>query len=203
MTRGVRKSLVSSVVLVALIVVAGCSHYLFAEREPWRHEAEVACLDSGAVQETPARVRISAINGPGVCGMDYPLKISALGESAPLGYTDEPPRPPGSIPPPYSPPLAGEGSEGAPQQWSVIQSERAAAAPRRNPVRRKTAHRKSARRSTAHRNTSRRSMARRIRITALPRLRPRRRRRSAQSNRRRLAMRRCRRSGRHPSGQSR
>ena len=108
MTRGVRKSLVSSVVLVALIAVAGCSHYLFAEREPWRHDAEVACLNSGAVAETPARVRIAAINGPGICGMDYPLKISALGESAPLGYTDEPLRPPSPIPPPYPPPQAGE-----------------------------------------------------------------------------------------------
>ena len=74
MTRGVRKYLVSSVVLAALIAVAGCSHYLLAEREPWRHEAEVACLNSGVVERTPGRVRISAINGPGVCGMDYPLQ---------------------------------------------------------------------------------------------------------------------------------
>jgi Extensin-like protein C-terminus len=146
MKRGVRRSLVSSVVLVALIAVAGCSHYFFAEREPWRHEAEVACLNSGAVRQSLATVRISAINGPGVCGMDYPLRVSALGESAPLGYTDEPPRPPSLIPPPYPPPLAGEGKsvnppplagegksvnppplagegrEGAPQRWPVIQS---------------------------------------------------------------------------------
>jgi len=134
MTPGVRRSLVSSVVLVALTAVAGCSHYLLAEREPWRREAEAACLNAGAVQETPARVRISAISGPGMCGMDYPLKISALGESAPLGYTDEPVRPPSAIPPPYPPPLAGEGKsmdpppqagegrEGAPQQRPAIQS---------------------------------------------------------------------------------
>src|ERR1700729_2749548 len=98
MTRGVRKYLVGSVVLVALIVVAGCSgHFLFAEREPWRHDAEVACLNSGAVKETPQRVRISAINGPGMCGADYPIRVSALGESGPLGYTDEAPVPPGAI----------------------------------------------------------------------------------------------------------
>ena len=94
MTRGVRRFLVSSVVLAALIALAGCSHYLFAEREPWRHEAEVACLNSGAVKEGPGRVRISAISGPGVCGIDYPLRVSALGDSAPLGYDDEPMRPP-------------------------------------------------------------------------------------------------------------
>jgi hypothetical protein len=98
MTRGVRWYLVSSLVLVALVALAGCSHYLLAEREPWRHEAEASCLASGAVKETPERVRISAISGPGACGIDYPLRISALGESAPLSYDDETVRPPGSIP---------------------------------------------------------------------------------------------------------
>jgi len=98
MTRGVAWYLVGSLVLVALIVLAGCSHYLLAEREPWRHEAEVACLNSGAVKDTPGRVQISAIEGPGVCGIDYPLRVSALGDSAPLAYDDESLRPPGSIP---------------------------------------------------------------------------------------------------------
>ncbi len=98
MTRGVRWYLVSSLVLVALIVLAGCSHYLLAERESWRHEAELSCLNSDAVKETPERVRITPINGPGACGMDYPIRVSALGEGAPLGYDDETIRPPGSIP---------------------------------------------------------------------------------------------------------
>ena len=98
MTRGVRWYLVSSLVLVALIAVAGCSHYLMAEREPWRAEAESSCLNSGAVTESPTRVRISAINGPGACGMEYPLRISSLGGSSALGYDDESVRPPGSIP---------------------------------------------------------------------------------------------------------
>jgi hypothetical protein len=112
MTRGVRKYLVSSVVLVALIAVAGCSsHYLIGEREPWRRDAEVACLNSGAARESPARVRISSIDGPGICGISYPLKVSALGESTPLGYDDEPPVPPGSIP-----------NASMPQHWPLIQS---------------------------------------------------------------------------------
>ena len=98
MTRGVRWYLVSSLVLVALIALAGCSHYLLAEREPWRHEAEVACLNSGAVKDAPGRVQISAIEGPGACGIDYPLRVSALGESTPLSYDDEAVIPPGSIP---------------------------------------------------------------------------------------------------------
>ncbi len=101
MTRGVRWYLVASSGLVALAVLAGCtSHYLLAEREPWRHEAEVACLNSGAVNDTAGRVRISSIQGPGACGIDYPLRVSELGESTaatPLSYDDEP-VPPGAIP---------------------------------------------------------------------------------------------------------
>jgi len=101
MTRGVRWYLVSSVVLVVLGILAGCSHYMLAEREPWRHEAELTCLNSGAANDTAGRVRIAAIEGPGACGIDYPLRVSALGESAPpsapLSY-DDTPAPPGAIP---------------------------------------------------------------------------------------------------------
>jgi hypothetical protein len=111
MTRGVRKYLVGSVVLAALIAVAGCSHYLMADRDPWRHDAEAACLESGVPDAIPGRVRISTISGPGACGIDYPLKVSAIGVSGPLGYDDAPMMPPGSIP-------NGSG----PQQWPGAQS---------------------------------------------------------------------------------
>ena len=97
MTRGVRWTLFSSAVLVALLALAGCSHYMMAEREPWRRDAELSCLNSGGVKESPARVRISSIDGPGACGISYPLRVSALGDNGPLGYSDEPLIPPGSI----------------------------------------------------------------------------------------------------------
>ena len=56
MTRGVRLYLVGSFVLVSL---AGCGRGFFqsAEREPWRAEAEAACLKSGAVKETAELVQ--------------------------------------------------------------------------------------------------------------------------------------------------
>lgn len=87
--------LVGSLVLVSL---AGCGRGFFtAEREPWRAEAEKACLKSGAVKETPDLVRIDPISGPGACGAEFPLKVAALGEnSSTLGYVDDL-RPPGSI----------------------------------------------------------------------------------------------------------
>ena len=113
MTRGVQWSLVCFIVFIALIALAGCSHFLFAEREPWRHDAEIACLNTGAVKETPQRVRVSAISGPGICGMDYPLRIAALGDNSPLAYDAEPPRPPGNIPtgalPQDVPPIVSQG----------------------------------------------------------------------------------------------
>jgi hypothetical protein len=96
MTRGVRLYLVGSFVLVSL---AGCGRGFFqsAEREPWRAEAEVACLKSGAVKESPELVRIDPISGPGMCGAEFPLKVSALGDApASFGFADDL-RPPGSI----------------------------------------------------------------------------------------------------------
>jgi hypothetical protein len=97
MTRGVRLYLVGSFVLVSL---AGCGRGFFqsAEREPWRAEAEIACLKSGAVKETAELVRIDPISGPGVCGAEFPLKVAALGDNASsFGFADESLRPPGSI----------------------------------------------------------------------------------------------------------
>lgn len=95
MTRGVSWFVVGSVVLVTL---AGCGRgFMTAEREPWRAEAEKACLKSGAVKETADLVRIDPISGPGACGAEFPLKVAALGDSmSSLGYADDL-RPPGSI----------------------------------------------------------------------------------------------------------
>lgn len=95
MTRGVSLFVVGSCVLVAL---AGCGRgFMTAEREPWRAEAEKACLKSGAVRESADLVRIDPISGPGACGAEFPLKVAALGETmSSLGYADDL-RPPGSI----------------------------------------------------------------------------------------------------------
>jgi hypothetical protein len=135
MTRGVRFYLVGSFVLVSL---AGCGRGFFqsAEREPWRAEAEIACLKSGAVKESPDLVRINPISGPGVCGAEFPLKVAALGESSgSFGFADEDLRPPANIgnaprwpasPPPSAPPASSypdtamrQPSYGAPQSGPI------------------------------------------------------------------------------------
>jgi len=117
MTRGVRLYLVGSFVLVSL---AGCGRGLFqsAEREPWRAEAEAACLKSGAVKEGPELVRIEPISGPGACGAQFPLKVAALGEgSASFGFADEL-RPPGSIGNQPRWPIQRTPAAAAPQTYS-------------------------------------------------------------------------------------
>jgi hypothetical protein len=96
MTRGVRWYLVGSLVLVSL---AGCGRGFFSEeREPWRAEAEIACLKSGAVKENAELVRIDPISGPGICGAEFPLRVSAIGESSgSFGFADDDLRPPAGI----------------------------------------------------------------------------------------------------------
>ncbi|MBM3530902.1 MAG: extensin [Alphaproteobacteria bacterium] len=97
MSRGVRRYLTGLLLLVAL---AGCGRSVFqyVQREPWRRDAEVACLNSGTVRENAGLVRISPIEGPGVCGAAFPLKVASLGESSALGFAGDAIRPPGSIP---------------------------------------------------------------------------------------------------------
>lgn len=82
-----------------LLALAGCGRsFMSGERAPWRHQAEVECMKSGTVKLGAGVVRMEPIEGPGMCGADFPLKVAAVGESSPLiGYADDL-RPPGSIP---------------------------------------------------------------------------------------------------------
>ncbi len=94
-----------SVTGAGLLLLAGCAGHYLVQREPWRKDAELACLQSGAVKESGTIVRVEPINGPGMCGADFPLKVAALGDQPLLGYSDL--RPPGDVP--------GVG----PQRWPV------------------------------------------------------------------------------------
>jgi hypothetical protein len=132
MTRGWAFSIAGGVVLLAL---AGCgrSYFMDGERAPWRHEAEVACLKSGAVKVGVER--IDPIEGPGMCGADFPLKVTALGEAPVMSYADEL-RPPAAIPnassdmprwpasePRYAPPPRIAPVEVEPMQGAPVRGE--------------------------------------------------------------------------------
>jgi hypothetical protein len=70
------------VVFFALSLVGlgltGCGMFRFEQREPWRAEAEQACLSQRLVQPSTYMAQSSRIDGPGACGMDHPFKISAF-----------------------------------------------------------------------------------------------------------------------------
>jgi hypothetical protein len=89
---------------LVLVLLDACGRSWFEERPAWRHDAEVACLKSGAVKQGAGISELRPIRGPGMCGADFPLRVSMLGEGSPLGFADDP-RPPGTIPriPDYPP----------------------------------------------------------------------------------------------------
>ena len=77
---------------ILLLTLASCGNISsFEEREPWRHDAEAACLQSGAVREGPSVAMVAAINGPGVCGIDHPVRVAALGEAQAMAFAEESP----------------------------------------------------------------------------------------------------------------
>ena len=119
MARGVARYLVGSLVVLGL---AACGKMWVAERDAWRHEAEVACLKSGLVKEGPLLARVEPIAGPGICGADFPLKVAAIGEGAPIGYAEEL-RPPGSVPQPLATPPGGYLRPAAPAQPQAYPSQ--------------------------------------------------------------------------------
>jgi hypothetical protein len=85
------------VVACVLVLLDACGRSWFEERPAWRHDAEVACLKSGAVKQGAGIAELRPIQGPGMCGADFPLRVTMLGEGGPLGFADDP-RPPGAIP---------------------------------------------------------------------------------------------------------
>jgi Extensin-like protein C-terminus len=91
-----------------LVLLDACGLSWFEERPAWRHDAEVACLKSGAVKQGAGIAELRPIQGPGMCGADFPLRVTRLGEGGPLGFADDP-RPPGAIPrvQEYPPPAPG------------------------------------------------------------------------------------------------
>ncbi len=77
MWRGaVRYSVFSGV----LVLLSGCGLFDFEQREPWRDEAEQACLAAKAVKVSAYVEPAREIDGPGACGMLRPFRLSAVAD---------------------------------------------------------------------------------------------------------------------------
>ena len=70
---------------MAALALASCAStpYFTASDEPWRKDAEIACLRSGAVQESAFIAGRSSLGGgDGFCGAVHPFEVSAVGQGA-------------------------------------------------------------------------------------------------------------------------
>ena len=68
--------------LLTLVGLAGCSSYVRDDRPAWRAQAENACLARGIVQESSYIRPARELNGPGICGLTHPFKVTALSDGS-------------------------------------------------------------------------------------------------------------------------
>lgn len=67
-----------AVCAAAVLGCAGGGTFNSGQRAPWRGEVERACLASGAVQASAYVRPMEEIDGPGVCGLERPLRVAGL-----------------------------------------------------------------------------------------------------------------------------
>jgi hypothetical protein len=77
-----RRVLAFALVLAMLSALAGCSNYERPRRPAWRGEAEAACLARRLISVSAYVQPAREIDGPGICGLDHPFKVSALLDGA-------------------------------------------------------------------------------------------------------------------------
>jgi hypothetical protein len=74
-----RRGLTLLLLVVGLGGLAGCSKWERAERPAWRTRAEDACFARHLVALTPyVQPAVREIDGPSICGLTKPLKVTAL-----------------------------------------------------------------------------------------------------------------------------
>ena len=66
--------------MLAVLPAAGCGFFGRPERPAWRAQAENACFAKNLVTPSAYVVPSREIDGPGICGMTRPLKVSALSD---------------------------------------------------------------------------------------------------------------------------
>lgn len=82
-----RRGVVAFAVLTLIgIGITGCGLSRHEQREPWRLQAEQACLSQKLARPTAYMAQMSEIVGPGTCGMTHPFKVAAFADGT-VGLT--------------------------------------------------------------------------------------------------------------------
>ena len=63
---------------VAALALSGCSLFQRPQRPAWRTQAEKACFAEKKIQMSSFVELAKEIDGPGICGLTMPLKVTAL-----------------------------------------------------------------------------------------------------------------------------
>ncbi len=66
--------------VLALAALSGCGWLERAERPAWRTQAENLCLSRGLVKPSAYVEPQPEIDGPGICGLTHPFRVSALAD---------------------------------------------------------------------------------------------------------------------------
>ena len=77
-----RRVLPFAVAGALMLALAGCSNYERPRRPAWRGEAEAACLAQKLIHVSAYVQPAREIDGPGICGLNHPFKVSALLDGA-------------------------------------------------------------------------------------------------------------------------
>src|SRR4029077_14544676 len=73
-----RRVLPFAVAAALMSALVGCSNYERPHRPAWRGEAENACLAQQLIHASAYVQPAREIDGPGICGLTRPFKVSAL-----------------------------------------------------------------------------------------------------------------------------
>ncbi len=78
----VRRVAYLAVPVLLLVGLGGCALNIFnfERREAWRADSEQICMASRPFRRDDYIVQVRAINDQGVCGMERPLQVAALGD---------------------------------------------------------------------------------------------------------------------------
>ena len=77
-----RRVLPKAALAVLVLTLAGCSNYERPRRPAWRSQAENACIAQKLIHVSAYVRPAREIDGPGICGLTHPFKVSALQDGA-------------------------------------------------------------------------------------------------------------------------